>query len=62
MKHFSDDGCNAMPDYDKGMLNYEPDDDYDRSMSMHYGSQPEDWYEGTRHFDCDCEVIPPFDF
>ena len=62
MKHFSDDGCNAMPDYDNGMLNYEPDDDYDRSMSLHYDRDPEDWYEGTRHFDCDCEVIPPFDF
>ena len=50
MKHFNDDGCNKMPDYDKGMLNYEPDDDYDRSTVFHYEPDPEDWYEGLHHF------------
>ena len=62
MKHFSDDGCNAMPDYDKGMLSYESDDDYDRSLTLSYEPDPEDLYEGMKHFDSDCEVIPPFDF
>ena len=62
MKHFSDDGCNAMPDYDKGMLSYESDDDYDRSLTLNYEPDPEDLYEGMQLFDSDCEVIPPFDF
>ena len=50
MKHFSDDGCNKWPEYDRGMLNYESDENYERSTVFHYEPDPEDWYEGLHHF------------
>lgn len=51
MKHFSDDGCNKLPDYDKGMLNYEKDEYYDKSLTINYEPDTEDWYEGIKHFE-----------
>lgn len=53
MKHFNNDGCNKQPDFDKGILNYEPDEDYDKSMTLHYESDSDDWYEGIKHFEDD---------
>ena len=49
MKHFSDEGCNKCPDYDKGLLNYETDDSYERSSIVHFEPDPDDWFESTIH-------------
>ena len=50
MKHFSNDGCNPQPDYDKGILSHEEsEDNYERSTVFHYEPDPEDWYENTIH-------------
>lgn len=54
MKHFSDEGCNKLPEYDRPTIFYENYSmkDYETNIGgPHCESDPDDWYEETiKHF------------
>lgn len=56
MKHFSDDSCNKLPEYDRPTIYNERDWDSMKDYEMniggpHYEQDPDDWYEETiKHF------------
>ena len=57
MKHFSDDGCNRRPEHDEPEFGVHIDEDHDPMKDYenhiagpHYKPDPNDWYEGIKHF------------
>ncbi len=54
MKHFKE-GNNPEPEYDKSLVvNTEGHDsmaEYEQHCACNYEPDPDDWYEGTHHFE-----------
>ena len=54
MKLFSDETYDKPLDYDHGLLYHDEDNEinetYDHPIGIHFDLDPEDWYEGIKHF------------
>ena len=51
MKLFNDETYDKPLDYDHGLLYHDEDNEIDDSpIGLHFDIDPEDWYEGIKHF------------